>query len=312
MALPLKRNIPKSKFTQYPIIPSSKIQAQVNLKVDWTKELINLSSGIVTSAATGNPAAALGSLFGALIDIFAPNPTASDPLSDFRKNVDGKLDAIGQDLTKLQESVKFVLQIDTKIQLGIDDLKLNHVLNLMIQQSTLFDRSFSDMSMYASLIISNTTSNSTRVEAFKKLYTLLTSDPNNGPNVIRNALMEYQSHVLGLDENPSVLGGVPIMIQNGWMNCATQKPGQDVSTSFRIKDDKAGPWRDSLQGIWGDCVNSTYSKLQDDGGRKIQDVFRAILVNQLKAYSFLREPLNPPPFLLFPPPCPHAVRYRNS
>ncbi len=262
---------------------------------DYKKELSNLSKGIATSLTGGpggkptGPGGLVGALFGALTDVFYPDPSLPNPLDAFKKEVDFKLSTLSEQVQNLQTSVDAVVQLSSKIEMGVQDALLDDLMSSMVKQSAIIDQAFTNYVTYVQALADNSTSPSEKDNAYSAMFTLLTTDPLNGPSAIHNALLEYQTHLLGNGGSKGVLDFLFQMIQHGWQSCAAQVGATpDYSSQDKYQTLYPG-WADSIGYIWNTCVKQSFTNLQDENGRQVRTVVASILSVQLKGYTLLRS-----------------------
>ena len=262
---------------------------------DWSTTLTNLGEAAAVSALTGDPASIITAGISALVDfLMGGDGSGPTPEQQFEQDVENRLQNIQMELSAIETTLGQILQIDSQIQMDIQDAELNNVLTEMIQAATTIDNAFSQFATYAQAIASNTTNNATRAQAIQQAYTLLTTDPTLGPDAVMNAVTNYQRYALGFGGSRGVLSFVPQMVQNGWQACsmnigsaAPNLNGALLTSKEPLRDNTAWAFHDSINYITKSCVNSTFSALEDQTGRSVQTVFGTILTEQLKAFALL-------------------------
>lgn len=90
---------------------------------------------------------------------------------------------------------------------------------------------------------------------------------------------------------------MPELVSTAHTNCALNLPknAQDQSSnaaiwaSYPTADSAYGPYYDSVDYIFRQCVNSTYTELQDPTvpGRNVQSIYGTIIATQIKAMVLL-------------------------
>ena len=257
----------------------------------------DLAKAAVLSLLTDNPAPIITAAVTDFVDLFTmllTGGSAPDPIKEFQKVVDEKLNAIQGQITQITQIVDQIVGLDTQILRGIQDAELNDVLSLMNPVERKISSAFQQLaSLGGTIVTSNSTDPATRDNAIAAVYKLLNTDdqdPDFGPDQIFKAMTTYQRYVLGSGGSRGVLSFMPQMVQNGWEACASNMAGaMDFSFDNRevLYGDKMGPYHDSVSWITKTCVQQAYTKLADDGGRTVQTVFGGVLAVQLKAFALL-------------------------
>ena len=260
------------------------------------KILGDLAKAATISLLTDNPAPVIAAAIGDFVDLITMLVTggsAPDPIKEFQKQVDAKLQAIQGQITVISQTVDEIVGLDTQILKGIQDAELNDVLSLMNPVERKISSAFGQLASLGATITNNSTDPTTRDNAIADVYKLLNTDvqdPDFGPDQIFKAMTTYQRYVLGSGGARGVLSFMPQMVQNGWESCASNMQGavdMAFDNHYSMRGDGQGPFHDSLGWIGNTCLKQAYTKLADDGGRSVQAVFGGILTVQLKAFALL-------------------------
>lgn len=90
--------------------------------------------------------------------------------------------------------------------------RIANPLFLTCAHKQVIDNAFQQFTTLAQAITSNTTVPATRQQAINNMYTLLTTDPNYGPNAVLTAVTNYQRYTLGFGGSQGLLAFVPMMV----------------------------------------------------------------------------------------------------
>lgn len=283
--------------------PAQPITAMVNT-VNTNQVFDDLLNSAATSLYNGNPGDLIKTGIKILLSLFG-FPTGNGPSVDadlkaFQKDVDTHLTMLAQDLAGMSSTLNTILQSTSRIDIDVQDAHLDDILQMMSEKSAIIDTAFSTFVAYTTALADSNTAPAVRDQAYAGLYDMLVSKSSiYSATSVLNAINQYHGHVLGDGAAQGVLSFVPQMVHNGWQQCASDLPtaaptqflskhGYKANVGLYGTDGSGqGPWYDSVDYIFNQCVNQTYTQLQSPSGRSVQNVFGAIMSVEVKAFTIL-------------------------
>ena len=312
------------------VIANAAQASPINPNFDWQVELEKLGLAAFEAAVKDDPVALATGAGNLLINLFSGGSSSTPGKSKdeiWKEQVTAKLANVEADIGQAQKALTTLTDISTDIKMAADSEALRITLQNMISSATTINRAYAQFEHYASSVLAK---DATADEALERMYTLLHNSET--PSAVHNALLEYQTMVLGSSAGSAVglLSQMPNIIKGAWEDCA-QNIASPGWTAAGINGTRPAPyewshdwpwyhqyvadpdgsnkvaphgwtkpaghedWIDGVRNIFDRCNVYAHTQMVDREGFSVQSIFASILATQLKAYSFLRVAYNDDP-----------------